>query len=66
MLYCIEGKIYLLVNNKYKEVTISKKANEYNVDVLNNGKVVEKTSMQHYPQVSIEYAYKISKSKSKF
>lgn len=45
MLYEIDGKIYVLASNKYREVTIDKdKTGGYDVKVVKTSTPIEKTS----------------------
>lgn len=65
MLYYIDGKFYILANNKYREVTVTKHGKEYNVEVVPNSKKIEYVHNESRPQVSVEEAYNKINANSK-
>ncbi len=64
MLYISNGKVYLRVSNKYKEVSITKKGeNDYVVKA--NKKAYELSDLKPLTEISLKKAHElINKSKS--
>lgn len=57
MLYCINGKIYILANGYYKEVSIDMVGKEYDVKIKENGNTIEYVHNEQEPQISLKEAY---------
>ena len=67
MVYEIGGKYYILASRKYKEISIEKNKNDYNVIVVEKAEPIEYNKNIGAIQVSIEDAYNnINRSKNKF
>lgn len=55
MLYVIDGKYYILSGGYYKEVKVVKNPKDkedYNVEIVKNGKKIEATINDVYPQIN--------------
>lgn len=58
MIYNIDGKFFILVSNKYKEIVVKKEKNILRVVPVKGGKVIERIHNDIKPQISVEEAYK--------
>ena len=58
MLYYIDGKFYILASNKYREVVVKKIKDTFKVEIVKNGKIIERIHNEVKPQMSVEEAYK--------
>ena len=67
MLYYFNNKFYILVQLYYKEVTVTKDANGYNVELVKGSKKIEDTDVKvPVSTKSVEEAYEIiTKSNSR-
>lgn len=61
MLYDVDGKICIGTGSYYKEVSISKNGNDFNVKVKDGAEKIERKRIDEYIQLTIEEAYKKSK-----
>lgn len=58
MLYISNGKVYLRVSNRYKEVSIIKKGNnDYTVKANREMQPLEESQLKDLTEISLEKAY---------
>lgn len=58
MLYISNGKVYLRVSNRYKEVSITKKGNNnYTVKANREMQPLEESQLKDLTEISLEKAY---------
>lgn len=58
MLYISNGKVYLRVSNRYKEVSITKKGNnDYTVKANREMQPLEESQLKDLTEISLEKAY---------
>lgn len=65
MLYVKDNKVYIKVAETYREVSITKKDKEYNVEAKKNVKPIEQNANNHFTEVNLEEAYDIVKPSKK-
>ena len=58
MIYIINKKPYLALMSYYKEVEISKKGNEYVVNIKKDSQRIERKNSDNYESMTVEQAYK--------
>lgn len=65
MVYEIDGKYYIMANHKFYEVEI-KKDNKDNFDVqlIKNGKMMDFSKEKNYKQIPLEEAYKVKRNRN--
>ena len=58
MLYISNGKVYIRVSNRYKEVSITKKGNnDYTVKANREMQPLEESQLKDLTEISLEKAY---------
>lgn len=63
MVYNIDGKYYILANRKFYEVEIKKdNKDNYDVQLIKNGRIKEYNKDMAYTQIALEKAYKSKKN----
>lgn len=64
MLYISNGKVYLRVSNRYKEVSITKKGNnDYTVKANREMQPLEESQLKDLTEISLEKAYDVLNKK---
>ena len=64
MLYISNGKIYLKVSNRYREVSITKKGNnDYTVKANREMQPLEESQLKDLTEISLEKAYDVLNKK---
>ena len=64
MLYISNGKVYIRVSNRYKEVSITKKGNnDYTVKANREMQPLEESQLKDLTEISLEKAYDVLNKK---
>ena len=63
MLYFIDGRLYILANGYYREVTVAMINKEYDVRVKENGDKIEYIHGESKPEISVKEAYEMTHKK---